>query len=117
MAVRPDAMKHRLAGFLAAAKSEVARALGRVGAEVVAEASRLVAAEMPSVPVRHDLDAEASRLTVTADDPRAASLEYGTRRMAPHPFLRPAVEATGDQAWAILRDALARSLQQTGGGP
>ena len=43
--------------------------------------------------------------------PYAVHLEYGTRKMAPRPFLRPAAESVGKQAPKVFDEAIRAALR------
>ena len=130
-AAGPAALQRRLATLPRAAETEVAAALGAVGDMVLAEARRILATsgagpsapgEPPADPtgtlaasLGASLDRAAARITLTAASPHAIALEYGTRTMGARPFLRPAVQATADEARRTLEAALARAAGADGG--
>ena len=113
-----------LAGLPAAVRGEVTAALHAVAETVVAEARLRLgsAGASPSAPGETPADPSgalaASLAVVETPDGFAAAasstyahfLEYGTTRMAARPFLRPAAEATGDEARRILAAAFARAV-------
>lgn len=43
----------------------------------------------------------------------AAMIEYGTKKMAPKPFMRPAFQATEKAATALFRDELKKQIDAT----
>jgi HK97 gp10 family phage protein len=139
----PDAthtLRGRLATLPVAALAQVATALEEIGAEVVAEARRSLAADGPTQPdpgkrpasapggppddptgrlaasLGVVADPAAAHVTVAASTPYAIFLEYGTRHMAARPFLRPAVEAHGEAARSRLAEALRRAVASALGG-
>ena len=143
MSPNPEAtqnLKRRLAALPIAALAEVATALDEIGAEVVAEARRSLAADGPVQPdpgrrpasapgappddptgrlaasLSVVADPATPHVTVVASTPYATFLEYGTRHMAARPFLRPAVEAHGEAARSRLAEALRRAVASALGG-
>ncbi len=117
------ALARALADLPAAAQAEVGAALDEVAADVVAVARRSLGTASPSAPGDPPADPTGAlaaslsatrdglQATVAASAPYAGYLEYGTRRMAARPFLRPAVAATAETARAKLRAALARAAE------
>lgn len=126
-------LRRRLAELPLRARAEANVALARIGDEVTDEMRRslqsatpvsssgaMQPASAPGGPPRDPtgdlaasltamLDQETSRVTVASASPHAVLLEYGTRRMAARPFLRPAVAATLATARQHCRDAIARA--------
>ena len=131
-ASEPRDVAGRLANLPGAVRAAVVTALGEIAADTVAEARRALSRVGPSRPgnppadpgggltasLEARLDPDADAATVTAADPHARFLEYGTRAMAARPFLRPAAQAVLDDARARLRAAMADAVAQTlGDGP
>ncbi|MGL5116516.1 MAG: HK97-gp10 family putative phage morphogenesis protein, partial [Beijerinckiaceae bacterium] len=53
-------------------------------------------------------DVKRGRIIIAATAPYAKALEYGTRKMAPRPFLRRALRAMRGRVVTIFREAVAR---------
>lgn len=108
-----DALRRRLAALPTAAQAAVAPAMLDV-AERAADAVRASLGMDPGAPddpvgrlaaaVSAGPSETGSAVAVAAPD--AAFLEYGTLRMAPRPFLRPAAERAGQGAPPLLAAAL-----------
>jgi HK97 gp10 family phage protein len=125
------ALQALLAGLPAAVRAEVTAALGGIGADMVEGARTSLAQGSPSAPgkppadpggslaasLHWSLDEANGQVTVGTSDPAAIFLEYGTRKMAARPFLRPAASAVTEKAQARLRSALVRACARVFGGP
>lgn len=123
-------LKRRLSAFPEVARAAVNAALRDIGEDVTAAIRRSLGAAAVSEAGRPPrdptgelantlgaaVDAETSRLRITAASPHAVFLEYGTRHMAARPFLRPAVTAMTPQAKERLRDAIVRAVASSGTG-
>lgn len=100
------ALAHRLSGATAALEERMAEAL----ASAVARAAEAARANAPvdTGALRGSIDFSARGLTARlhADAPYAALVEYGSRRMPPRPFLRPAALAAREELLARARAAL-----------
>lgn len=118
------ALERRLTALPEVARGAVNAALRDIGADVTAVIRRTLGASAVSEPGRPPRDPtgelaaslsavvedETSTLRIAAASPHAPFLEYGTRRMAARPFLRPAVAAATPEAKAQLREAVARAV-------
>ncbi len=114
------ALRQSLAALPDAARTEVATALVAVATDAATEAMRGFGDAAPSAPggppadptgglaasISVTQEGDASRIAVAV--PYAVDLEYGTRTMAPRPFLRSAVAATAETARDRLRAAFLR---------
>ncbi|GEL44237.1 hypothetical protein MEX01_48280 [Methylorubrum extorquens] len=60
------------------------------------------------------LDAPNLTANVVAQAPYAAALEYGTRKMAARPFLRPALIRNQEAAEALIARAVTSALKRSG---
>ena len=94
-----DGLKGRLAAWPAAAAEALGPALDAAAETVAADIRRQPGA---AVMVKRAAD---GRVTVAVSRPDAVALEFGTRRTAARPFLRPAV--------AVARDGIGRRLVET----
>lgn len=127
----PDEARARLASLPAAASAALDDTMGEVAEAVAQAARRQLATAAPSQPGAPPADPSghlaaaiavvrtpAGDVTVKVDTPYAADLEYGTRRMAARPFLRPAVAATAEPARRKVAEALSRAVALAfGAGP
>lgn len=125
-----DQLRHRLAALPAAAEMAVATALSEVADGAAEEVRRALrggddpgsgAASRPGAPPADPKGRLAAAVTlvrhpgrpgaaVTVDLPFARDLEFGTARMAPRPFLRPAMLRAGHNAGAALGAAMRGAL-------
>lgn len=123
-------LKDRLAALPERLQAQVRAALAGIGAALLEETRRRLADDTGPAPSRPgepprdpagrlaatllaSLDQSGTAVTLTAAAPYAPDLEYGTRTMAPRPFLRPAGEAVRPAALAACRDALAQAAEET----
>lgn len=124
-------LKRRLAALPEAARTAANEALRDVGEDLTAAIKRALGSSAVSKPgsppgdptgglaaaLSAAVDAETSRLRITAASPHALFIEYGTRRMAARPFLRPAVAAVTPQVEEKLRAAIARAVAKSRADP
>lgn len=117
-------LKRRLTALPEVARAAADAALRDIGEDVTAAIRRSLDASAVSEPGRPPRDPtgglaaslgavvepETSRLRIAAASPHALFLEYGTRRMAARPFLRPAVAAATPQAKERLREVIAQAI-------
>lgn len=58
---------------------------------------------------------EPLKVEVSADAPYAAHLEFGTSRMAPRPYMAPAVARKRKEVTELIRRAVKRAVDKNGG--
>jgi HK97 gp10 family phage protein len=107
--IREDTVTPRLTGFTERMRAKIAEQLVNIGDEMVA-LSRGVAPVrtgfLRGSIFREVIESELS-LTFGATAPYASYVEFGTRRMAAEPYLRPALDASQQRIVdAILADVL-----------
>jgi HK97 gp10 family phage protein len=127
------AKKHsdRLKRMIARTPQEVARALYSAGQLVELDAERSIttgavsgANHIPSLPGQppnadtHFLDSNIETeiggpglVTVTSKAPYSAFLEFGTSRLSPRPFMRPAVERNRKKIVQLVGDAVGITIK------
>lgn len=113
---------------------EVSKALFVAGEVVEAEAGRLITAgsmsgkshvpSAPGEPPNNDtgvlarnietVQVEPFRVEVSSNAPYSVALEFGTSKMAPRPFMSPAMQATRKKVQQIIADAVSRSTKTAG---
>jgi HK97 gp10 family phage protein len=58
---------------------------------------------------------EPLKVEVSSNAPYAAALEYGTARMAPRPYMAPAVEKSRKEVTELVRGAVSIVIKRAGG--
>jgi hypothetical protein len=81
---------------------EIDNRLTRAGYAWLAEATRLVPVDTGALRNSLGFRVEGRTLTVYAHQPYSLFVEHGTRRMAPRPYMRPALNALGPILGASL---------------
>lgn len=132
---RRDTILHRLRRLgPQRLKAEIAPALQAAGEKVKANAARSITEgavsgrnhvpSAPNSPPNEDTGHLRTNIKVTQPEPLkvqvsseagySAALEFGTSKMAARPFMRPAAQATQDDAQKLVAKAVKRAIRNMG---
>jgi HK97 gp10 family phage protein len=91
-------------------KRAVGTALGKLGPDLLSQMQSVTPVDTGELRASETASVGATELRLTAGTDHAGFVEFGTRKMAAQPYMRPTVEGAAGQVGSAIADAVSAAF-------